>query len=248
MSADDQKDMIPEKGKRKSPDGVPTSDLIVSAYVGTNAEVFPNVLKLHVPEGSVVADVTYGKGIFWKNIDKDKYVLKATDIKNGIDCRELPYEDGSLDAVILDPPYMEGLYRKSESHLAGSGTHKAFRTTYSNGETTEYVEGKPKYHDAVVAFYYAAGREARRVLKENGILIVKCQDEVSANTQRLTHVEIITRFEEYGFYAKDLFIVVRANKPGVSRLIRQEHARKNHSYFIVFIKTKNNRAKKRKVE
>ena len=67
-------------------------------------------------------------------------------------------------------------------------------------------------------------------------MIVKCQDEVSANRQRLTHVEIINFYESIGFYTKDLFIVVRPNRPGVSRLKKQAHARKNHSYFVVFVK------------
>ena len=67
---------------------------------------------------------------------------------------------------------------------------------------------------------------------------MKCQDEVSANTQHLTHVEIINEYAELGFYAKDLFVVVRPNKPAMSRVIRQVHARKNHSYFLVFVKTK----------
>jgi hypothetical protein len=57
---------------------------------------------------------------------------------------------------------------------------------------------------------------------------------VSANRQRLTHVEIIAECEAMGFYCKDLFVLVRANAPGVSRLLRQAHARKNHSYFLVF--------------
>ncbi len=35
---------------------------------------------------------------------------------------------------------------------------------------------------------------------------------------------------------EDLFVVVRKNKPGVSRILRQVHARKNHSYFLVFRK------------
>jgi hypothetical protein len=29
---------------------------------------------------------------------------------------------------------------------------------------------------------------------------------------------------------------VRQNRPGVSRLKKQVHARKNHSYFMVFVK------------
>jgi DNA modification methylase len=84
--------------------------------------------------------------------------------------------------------------------------------------------------------YFKAGREAHRVLKPGGVLIVKCQDEVSANTQRLTHVEIIVKYEELGFYAKDLFVVVRTNAPCITRLKKQVHARKNHSYFLVFLK------------
>jgi len=29
---------------------------------------------------------------------------------------------------------------------------------------------------------------------------------------------------------------VRQNRPAMSRMLRQEHARKNHSYFLVFVK------------
>jgi hypothetical protein len=117
------------------------------------------------------------------------------------------------------------------SHLAGSGSHGAFRDHYSDGGITA---GGPKYHEAVLDLYYKAAAEAGRVLRPFGTLIVKCQDEVSANRQRLTHVEIISELERLRFYAKDLFVVVRPNKPGLSRLIRQVHARKNHSYFLVF--------------
>ena len=83
-----------------------------------------------------------------------------------------------------------------------------------------------------------------QVLKDNGVLIVKCQDEVSANKQWLTHVEIINFCESLGFYTKDLFVVVRSNKAGVSRVKKQIHARKNHSYFLVFIKLPEKKRKK----
>jgi hypothetical protein len=84
--------------------------------------------------------------------------------------------------------------------------------------------------------YFSAGQEAFRVLKKGGVLIVKCQDEVSAGKQWLTHVEIINEYEAYGFYTKDLFVVVRNNRPVISRLKKQVHARKNHSYFLIFTK------------
>lgn len=222
------------KSTKRVQGGIATSDVVLSAFIGGNADIFPEILALHVPEGSTVADVTYGAGVFWRNVDISKYELLPSDIASGIDCRALPYEDNSLDALVLDPPYMEGLLRTNKEHKAGNGGYAAFREYYSNGN--EQSDG-PKWHGAVTELYYKAGEEAYRVLHDNGVMLVKCQDEVSANRQWLTHVEIINYYERMGFYTKDLFVVVRPNRPSVSRLLKQVHARKNHSYFLIFVKT-----------
>ena len=180
--------------------------------------------------------MTYGKGSFWRQVRATDYTLHTSDIADGTDCRELPYDDDALDCVVLDPPYMEGFYRKNDSEKAGGGTHQAFRDHYSNG-SEEPVSNGAKWHGAVLDMYRQAGAEAYRVLRNKGILIVKRQDEVSANRQNLTHVEIINEYAQMGFYCKDLFVVVRPNEPGVSRIKKQNHARKNHSYFLVFEKS-----------
>ena len=219
--------------KKRVQGGISTTDVQMSASLGGNAELFPKILKLHVTSGSRIADVTYGSGVFWKNVDKNKYQLVASDIATGVDCRKLPYKESEFDALVLDPPYMEGLLRNNKNHKAGEGSFSAFREYYSNGDETN--DG-PKWHGAVTDLYFRAGKEAHRVLKDHGVMIVKCQDEVSANRQWLTHVEIINHYEQLGFYIKDLFILVRTNKAGITRLKKQIHARKNHSYFLVFIK------------
>lgn len=234
---------------RRSPTGQATSELVHSAAVGGNEELFARIAALHLAAGCVVADVTYGRGVFWKSIDPTLYRVLASDLaidprgfrashielRDGVDCRTLPYKEESVDAVVLDPPYMEGFYRRL-SQQAGSGSHSAFRKAYSQCQSAAPSQGKPKWHDAVTELYLEAGQEARRVLRPGGHLIVKCQDEVSANLQRLTHVEIITGYESMGYYCKDLFVLVRSNAPAVSRIVRQVHARKNHSYFLVFLK------------
>ncbi len=209
-------------------------DIILSSYTCNNADICPKILKLFVPNKSTIADVTYGKGAFWKKVDTKKYNLLFSDIKMGIDCRSLPYDTESIDCVVLDPPYMEGLFRRKQEHMAGSGTFSAFREAYSNQQAYDQSNGAPKYHAAVRQLYYEAGEEAYRVLKRNGVLIVKCQDEVSANKQNLTHVEIINYYEKLGYYTKDLFIVTRTNKPSINGFKKQVHARKNHSYFLVY--------------
>lgn len=208
----------------------------MSAYMSGNADVFPKILDLYVPEGSVIADVTYGKGVFWRNVDESKYNLFKSDAQMGIDARDLPYEDEFLDALVLDPPYMEGFYRRSEDHQGGRGSHSAFSDYYNHLAAMGDMSGRPKYHDAVLDVYYRSGEEAMRVLKNGGVFIVKCQDEVSANQQRLTHVEIINYYTSIGFIPEDIFIVVRTNRPVVSRLLKQAHARKNHSYFVIMRK------------
>ena len=128
----------------------------------------------------------------------------------------------------LDPPYMHS--PGGTAHV----DHQNFEEYYGNNG----AGSDKKYHDAILDLYFTASTEAWRVLREGGIYIVKCQDQVCANIQRFTHVDIINHLVEKGFVAEDMFVVVRKSRPGVSRLLRQAHARKNHSYFLVFLKPK----------
>ena len=93
----------PERARRRVRNGQPTNELAFSAYVGGNEDTFPHILDLYVAPGSRVADVTFGKGVFWRNVPEERYELLATDIQTGVDCRDLPYENGTIDCVVLDP-------------------------------------------------------------------------------------------------------------------------------------------------
>ena len=221
------------KKPRKAPAGAATNDLILSAHLTNNSQLFPQILALYVPEGSAVADVTYGKGVFWRNVPRASYRLLKSDLKDGIDCRKLPYASESVHCVVLDPPYMH-----TPGGTAHDG-HQNFEHYYKNNGTGNGTT--KKYHEAVLDLYFQAAREALRVLRPDGIFIVKCQDEVCANKQRLTHIEITNHLADLGFLIEDLFILVRNNRPGVSRVLAQKHARKNHSYFLVFRKRKTQR-------
>src|ERR1700733_9454006 len=225
--------LVQRKGRsaRKSPSGISTNDLVFSAAVGGNADLFPSILSLYVPPGSTVADVTFGRGVFWKNVPPNLYKVLATDIRKGVDSRRLPYKADTLDCVVFDPPYMH-----TPGGTAHDG-HQNFEQYYkNNGDNLTTL----KYHEAVLDLYFRSASEACRVLKPEGIYIVKCQDEVCACRQRLTHVEIINNLMET-FIAEDIFVLVRNGKPGVSRILRQRHARKNHSYFLVFRKSRKHR-------
>src|ERR1700752_2817572 len=147
-------DLKPKKTGRVAR-GISTNVLIFSAHQGTNDDLFPQILALYVPKGSIVADVTYGGGVFWKNVEKSDYDLIATDIKSGVDCRNLPYEDSSIHCVVFDPPYM---------HTPGGTAHQNhqnFERYYGNNGTENTTV---KYHEAVLDLYYKGAAEAYRVL------------------------------------------------------------------------------------
>ena len=74
--------------KKRTAGGIATSDVLVSAHHGGNADLFPKILKLHVPAGAKIADVTYGKGVFWQKVNRSKYTLHASDLQTGVDCRD----------------------------------------------------------------------------------------------------------------------------------------------------------------
>jgi hypothetical protein len=187
---------------------------ILTATRGTNADLLPQILELYVPEGSVIADVTYGKGTFWKQVDISKYDLRPTDLMTGVDFRHLPYSDASIDVFVLDPPFMH----------TGATVHVSINSRYHNENNTS--------HESVIRLYAAGILEAARVLKKKGVLIVKAQDECESGRQRFSHVELINLLELFGFEVLDLFVLVRNGIPMI-RQPRQHHARKNHSYALV---------------
>ena len=80
------------------------------------------------------------------------------------------------------------------------------------------------------------GRIVEEILKNDGIVIFKCQDCVSSAKQYFSHCWVMYEAMKYGFYPKDLFILFAKNRINDGR--KQQHARKYHSYFWVFKKQK----------
>ena len=86
-------------------------------------------------------------------------------------------------------------------------------------------------------FYRDSAKEAYRVLKDNGVFIVKLQDKISSGKQYMSHVYMINMAEKLGFYTKDLFILLSKQRMTPEwQMKNQLHGRKYHSYFIVFQK------------
>jgi hypothetical protein len=210
-----QKRVQEERGNSMSIETQLEQDVVLTATIGTNANLMLHIFELYVPEGSRIADVTYGRGVFWQNIDRSKYEVLESDLMSGVDFRHLPYEDRSIDCLLLDPPYMHG----------GLGVKESINSCYQNGSVT-------RGHKSIIRLYAEGILEAARVLRKKGILILKCQDETEGNKQRFSHMELKELLELFGFEILDLFVLVSQSMP-IMRHKYQKSARKNHSYAIV---------------
>lgn len=164
-------------------------------------------------------DPMYFKGNFYKDwCDVPKYIFDINPQEKWIekaDARHLPLEGNSLQSIILDPPFMFG----------GHGKQDKFYSSKTHGILT---------WDNLQNLYKDILKEARRLLKKNGLLIFKCQDYTDSKTT-MTHCLVYNWAIEQGFYAKDLAILVKPNKVTNPNL-KQRHLRKIHTYFWIFIK------------
>ena len=186
---------------------------VLTCVDGTNADLFAEVAQFYLRPGDRVADVTFGRGTFWKNLATNLYDLVQTDLVGGIDFRSLPYEDASLDALVLDPPYMHG----------GKTVKASINDLYRNENTS---------HESIVALYLGGFLEARRTLRRDGLLFVKTQPEIESGKQRMTHMELATVLPMIGFRIEDEFVLHSSAVPAM-REQYQKHARKNHSFLYV---------------
>jgi tRNA G10 N-methylase Trm11 len=200
---------------------------VYSTIHGISADVLAQILSIYVRPGSIIADLTFNTGGFWRTLDISGYTLIASDLfpfpglDLRTDMRNLPYRSGSFDAVIMDPPY-------------GNGSTTPRTDSLQDRFNLEMVK-TPKQ---ILALYRDSIPEAHRILKKRGILILKCQDMVDGGRKHFMSVDICNHARSIGFRGEDKFNMVPPGKPMIRHPDRpQQHARKNHSEFWVFRKT-----------
>jgi len=196
---------------------------IFSAYRATSDVLFAEIARLYLKKDPVVVDATFGKGNWWKRITRTDIQLIKIDVLTGGDFANTGLQSEIADAFLFDPPFLR-------SPKSAYGSVDRFRKNY-NLESGCALRN----HDDILRMYDGAAREASRVLKKRGLMIVKCQDHVSNGEPRLTHVDLVNRYPVHKLRFVDLFILHQIAPPKIPPQNRgQLFARKNHSYFLIF--------------
>lgn len=199
---------------------------VIKSTSYSQEEIIKNIIKLHLNNSPIECDPTYSKGVFYRNIKVPKYkfdINPQTEDTIKADSRSLPIENEIINSIMFDPPFVI-----SYGPSLGNGN----KTSNIISNRFSCFRSIPE----LLSYYKDSLKEFHRVLKQDGVLIFKCQDTVSSGKQYLNHCEIYNMAKEIGYYPKDLFILNAKNRIISGKHKNQQHCRKYHSYFFVFIK------------
>ena len=180
------------------------------------------IIKLHLGGLSIECDPCFGNGNFYKPDDinapyycSDISPSETTKWVSERDCCNLTFSNNAIHSIMFDPPFLQTTGK-------GSIIKDRFGSYPSMKELWE--------------FYAKALWEFGRVLRPNGVLIVKMQNTVMSGKQWWSVNYIKNLASEYGFDLIDEFILLAKHRMPQHNLKQQRHARKYHSFFLVFRK------------
>ena len=107
----------------------------ISTVFGSQERLLQAVIALHCPDGFDL-DPTFSKGVFYRgDIPRPRLCCdlapQASDVIQA-DCRDLPFDAGSIGNVMFDPPFMHAHGKTSKLGMRFSSypTQKALRHLY----------------------------------------------------------------------------------------------------------------------
>ncbi len=195
---------------------------VIKSVYEDQSDILNSIIALHCPDG-FDCDVTYGNGQFYKNVPQPTYKFDIDPQQDGVigACStNLPIRDKVLNSLVFDPPFLTYV-RSGREGNGGMIMAKRFAGYW------RYDELEDHYRNTIV--------ESKRVLKKDGIMVIKCQDIIHNHKMHCTHANVIQWAATAGFRLLDLFVLPAKHRlPSPNRAGKQKHARIFHSYFLVF--------------
>lgn len=183
---------------------------------------FQRILGFFVRPDSIVLDLTYGRGLCWKNIFSKYRVIKIDKRKFFPEIIQIDFKeylkkskDLQIDCVYYDPPYYfrEKIKSFNIQNQLLNYSAEVFWTQEEFEESLQVIK-----------------EHVPRILKEGGIFIIKIMDGYIGKTYYPNAFRI---FQELNTKLKPIgiFICPIQKKSNVPQFIRT-----NHIYYLVFMK------------
>lgn len=195
-----------------------------SVWERTDGELLEAVLKFYgtIPPEPIL-DATYNSGRFWKgsrrrviSMDIDPQYRPMVVADN----REMSVKAETFGTVIYDPP-----------HVGPQGRDKSKkRFDVDFGARMECG----KEHNWNLSYLYPPFlKQAKRILKPNGLLLAKITDMVNNHKSKWPHCDFMRMAEDAGFIVCDLIVKVRTGPMVSNKWKEAHHARKRHCFWII---------------
>ena len=170
-----------------------------SVWFGDDAELLDKMLNFYpAKRPKDILDATVNGGRIWTGLS---WEFTGMDIDPAhkpnvvADNTNMPFDDGSFDVVVYDPPHIPN---------QGRDRSKDFNTRF--GLTLK----SPKEEGYSFAFMYPPFvKEAYRVLRSEGILLCKIADYVHGHRYQSAHIDLIQAAKGVGFCPCDCILKVR---------------------------------------
>lgn len=194
---------------------------IISSISDSQDEILSNIMRLYINGNSFECDITYSRGVFYKHIPQplmkfDKYP-QFEDV-NPLD-KFYDIEDNSLSSVVVDLPFViMGKEVNYKSMMADR--FNSFHTVRELYDTNK----------SILQHVYSK-------LSKGGILVFKTMDIIYGGVQHWICNYVQNTAQEIGLKMVDMFILSARTKVLTNVNKNQRHARKFHSYFLVFSKS-----------
>ncbi len=202
-----------------------------SSLFGTDAEALHVLLELHAAPSLEILDCTFNSGKMWRGI-REKYHPVTLDINPDYqtdfvgDFRDLRSVVGNrrFDVLVFDPPHLP---------VAAASEHSSGIWREQYGITAN--DGTGREGDNVSDLFRPFFREAKHVLRDDGIALCKIVDIVHNHRYQWQHIDLVEAARQESMTPCDLLIKTdpRAGKLTSSQWKNIHHLRRNHCYWIV---------------
>jgi SAM-dependent methyltransferase len=224
MSSKHQPALIPSI---EEPEPASTYVPIPSVWDGEDGELLERMLEFY-PHGKPkrILDATVNGGRFWRGTKREVVGLDISITHRPsivADNMMMPFRNEVFDVVVYDPPHVPN---------QGRDNQKDFNTRFGLGDRSS------KEHGYSFAYLYPLFvKEARRVLRPDGVLLCKIADYIHNHRYQWAHLELTQAAIDAGFCACDCIIKIRKGPIIDPKWAVAHHSRRQHCYWLVFRKS-----------